>query len=473
MRSDADIVADLRSTIGAAYVIDDEADAAPYLEDWRKRYRGEAVAIVKPGTVEDVQAVARLCSAWSIAMVPQGGNTGMCGGATPSTRERSVVIRLDRLNRIREVSPHNNSIVAEAGCILADLQRAALSVDRLFPLSLGGEGTCQIGGNISTNAGGINVLRYGPTRDLVMGLEIVLADGTLLDCLRKLRKDNTGYDLKHLFVGAEGTLGIVTAASLKILPNPKSTGLGLAAVPDVARALDLLNLFRGQGDHLLSSFEIISRNQVEIVLEHIPGTRFPLPTSSPWFCLVELKDEGVVDLGSVLEATMATAMERGIVLDAVIAQNASQEANIWRVRHDVSEANNRAGVSISHDTAVPLDTQQHLVDRVVDRIEAAYPAANVLMVGHIGDGNIHIIGHFPHGHFADRQAFDEAARVINGIVDDVTLDLGGSVSAEHGIGITNRARLLRDRGPVQLAYMRQIKQVFDPLGLMNPGKLFL
>jgi FAD/FMN-containing dehydrogenase len=456
----------------APYVLTAEADLASYLEDWRGRYHGRAIAVVKPADTAEVAAVVRFCADNGLAVVPQGGNTGMCGAATPDSSGQSVVLRLDRLNRVRAISPLANSITVEAGCILQTIQQAAEGVDRLFPLSLGAEGSCQIGGNIATNAGGTAVLRYGNMRELVLGLEVVLPDGTVLDRLHRLRKNSSGYDLKQLFIGAEGTLGIVTAASLKLFPRPRVSALAMVALPEIEAALTLLERLRGQVGDRLASLEAMSRGQIEVIAEHVPDVSIPFALDAPWFLLIELTDTlAGTDLRTPLEEALGAAFEEGLVVDAVLAESEAQAHALWKIRHSVSEGSKRAGYVVSHDSAVPLENQALFARNTERRILEEVPDARVVMHGHIGDGNIHVLAILDAARFPDAAAAAPVVARINAVVDDETTALGGVISAEHGIGISNRGRLGRVSDPVDLALMRRIKDLLDPAGLMNPGKV--
>lgn len=463
---------DLARIVGAQQVIGPEGDQQPYVIDWRGRYRGRAAAVVKPGGTEEVAALVRYCAAQGIPMVPQGGNTGMCGAATPAADGRSVVIRLDRMNRVRGISRLGDAIAVDAGCILADVQAAADAADRLFPLSLGAEGSCRIGGNLSTNAGGTAVLRYGTTRELTLGLEVVLPDGEVLDLMTGLRKDSTGPDLKQLFIGAEGTLGIITGAVLKLFPKPRHRATALVKAAEIERALDLLALARTRLGDRIASFEVMSRGQVEVIARYVQDVPIPFAVDAAWFVLVELTDtlEGV-DLGTALEELLAEALEAELVTDALVASSMAQAEAFWRIRHSVSEAAKHAGFVISHDSVVPLDRQAAFVRRVEQRIKDEHPGADVVMHGHAGDGNIHILAVLDPTRHADEGALEEKKRAINRIVDEETTALGGSISAEHGIGLANRERLQRVTAPVELAWLRKLKALLDPQGVMNPGKV--
>ncbi|MCK8785740.1 FAD-binding oxidoreductase [Roseomonas sp. NAR14] len=469
---DAALIDALRGIVGAQHVLTAADDQEPYVVDWRGRYHGHAVAVVKPAGTAEVADVVRLCAENGVNVVPQGGNTGMCGAATPTAPGRSVVVRLDRLNRIRAVSPLANSITVEAGCILQNIQAAAEAVDRLFPLSLGAEGSCQIGGNIATNAGGTAVLRYGPTRELVLGLEVVLPDGTVLDRLHRLRKNSTGYDLKQLFIGAEGTLGIVTAAALKLFARPRVSALAMVALPEIETVLTLLGRLRDAAGDRLGSLEVMSRGQIEVIRENVPDVAIPFALDAPWYLLIELTDTlAGTDLRTPLEAVLGEAFEANLITDALLAESEAQAQALWKIRHSVSEGSKRAGYVVSHDSAVPLEQQAAFARNVERRINEAVPEARVVMHGHIGDGNIHVLGILPRDRYPDMEAAAPVVRRINEIVDDETAAQGGVISAEHGIGLSNRARLGRVTGAADLQLMRRIKAMLDPRGIMNPGKV--
>jgi FAD/FMN-containing dehydrogenase len=464
----------LAAIVGARHVIGPDGDQEPYLVDWRGRYRGEALAVVKPATTAEVAAVVKLCAAEGIAVVPQGGNTGMCGAATPMGDKPSIVVRLDRLNRIRSVSRLGDSIAVDAGCILAEIQTAAENIDRLFPLSLGSEGSCQIGGNLSTNAGGTAVLRYGTTRELTLGLEVVLPDGEILDVMTSLRKDSTGVDLKQLFIGAEGTLGIITGAVLKLFPRPKERAVGLAKAGTIEAVLDLLALARSELGDRLGAFEIMSRGQVEVIAEHVPDVSIPFAVDTDWFVLVELVDTlRGVDLAGALESLLATAYEKELVSDALVASSEAQAAALWKIRHSVSEGSKRAGYVVSHDSAVPLQHQADFVRQVEARIAAVQPNARIVMHGHVGDGNIHVLAILPGVGPEQRAALAGRVTAINEVVDEVTAALGGSISAEHGIGLANKDRLKRVTPPAEMKLLLALKRFLDPQDTMNPGKVLV
>lgn len=462
----------LAAIVGPAHLLTEATDTAPYVTDWRGRYRGQARCVVRPGTAEEVSQVVRLCLARGWPMVPQGGNTSLCGAATPDASGGAVVISLARLNRIRAVDGDNNTLTAEAGCLLASVQERAAAADRLFPLALASEGSCQVGGNLSTNAGGVHVLRYGNTRDLTLGLEVVLPSGELWDGLRGLRKDNTGYDLKHLFIGAEGTLGIITAAVFKLFPLPGARAVAWLAVPDPRAALALLQRAQDRFQARLIAFELVSRPALELVLRHIPGMHDPLPGSaSPWFVLLELNDGGEDDLlQDSLTAFMGDRLEGGEVTDGVLAQSRDQVRQLWALRENISEAQKREGVSIKHDVAVPVARVPEFLSRAEPLLQAAFPGVRIVAFGHAGDGNLHYNLSQPERE--RNQAFIAATPAVNRQVYDLVTELGGTISAEHGLGQLKRDMILRYKSPLEMDMMRAVKHLFDPRGLMNPGKIF-
>jgi FAD/FMN-containing dehydrogenase len=467
-------LAELKSIVGDRYVVTDPAEVDPFVTDHRERYHGAALAVVKPANTDEVAGIATACARSGVAIVPQGGNTGLCGGATPLSGKSSIVLRLDRMNRIRTISAAEETITVEAGCILAEIQAAAAREGLLFPLSLGAEGSCQIGGNIATNAGGISVLRYGNTRQLVLGLEVVLPDGTVLDSLRRLRKDNAGYDLKQLFIGAEGTLGIVTAATLKLFPAIRSRSVALMQIASVEDALAIFARARRTFGERISSFEIIGSSYMDFVLRYVQGTVMPFAQKAPWYLLIEAGDSlADTDLGTPMEALLAQAFEDGLVSDATIAASLAQEEAIWKLRHGVTGEFKLAGKTMSHDSSVPVGEQPQFTTRIEQDILAAFPDANVMMVGHIGDGNIHVVVLFPHERFPDTEAYEAASDQIDGIIDNIVVSVGGSITAEHGVGTSYRKRLAASKSGAELALMKEIKRMLDPAGLLNPGKIFL
>lgn len=467
-RAVQDTLARIETIVGARYVRTAEADIAPFCTDWRGRYRGEASAVVLPADAGEIAAILRVCNAAGIPVVPQAGNTGLTGGAVP-LGTNAVLLNVSRLNRIRDVDAGNNSLTAEAGCILADVRDAADRADRLFPMLLGSVGSCEIGGLVSTNAGGTGVLRYGNMRELVLGLEAVLPDGRIWDGLRGLRKDNSGYDLKQLFIGAEGTLGIVTAAVLKLFTKPEVSATAMMAVESVAQAVDLLHIMRSAVGERIEAFEIMSDSQLQIVLHHRPSAINPLSGRYPWYVLMEVADTTADwDILPPLER----ALEAGLIADAAVAQDLAKAEKIWELRHSISESNKNEGFTVSNDTSVPISQLPAFIERVEARIGTALPAAKLCHCGHIGDGNIHVIIVLPRAVFETQAACEEAAARANMIVHEESVALGGSISAEHGIGLMHVERLERFKPALDLDLMRAIKSAFDPNGIMNPGKIF-
>src|SRR5487761_123266 len=445
-------------------------DIEPYLVDHRRLYQGRALAVALPRTVAQVTELLAFCNDHRIGVVPQGGNTSYCGGATPDESGRQIVVALSRLRGIRRLDPLDYSIVAEAGCVLADVQRAADEAQRLFPLSLGSEGTCQLGGNLSTNAGGIHVLRYGMMRDLVLGLEVALADGRLLSSLSMLRKDNTGYDVKSLFLGAEGTLGIITAASLKLFPKLRAFATAFAAVPDPRAAVALLARLRDASGDRVSSFELIPRIAVDLTTRHIPGVRDPLDTSHSWYVLCELTSARAADpLEELLEESLAGALQEKLVLDAALARNERDRMAFWKLRETVPEAQRLDGGSLKHDISVPVASIPDFIERGARWIADNVPDGRLVAYGHVGDGNLHFNVNQAPG--TDRAAFLAREEPLKRAVHDLVKELGGSFSAEHGIGRLKVGELERYAAPVELDLMRAIKHALDPNGILNPGKV--
>jgi len=451
----------LGDIVGAAHVLTDPADTRPYFTDWRRQYSASAECVVRPAGTDEVARVVAACAQHDIAIVPQGGNTGLAGGSVPTGKRREIVLALGRMNRIRALDRLNDTITVEAGCVLANIQRAADDAGRLFPLSLAAEGSCQIGGNLSTNAGGINVLRYGMARDQVLGLEVVLADGRVWDGLRALRKDNTGYDLKQLFLGAEGTLGVITGAVLRLHPNPSASLTAWIALGSAAQAVELLGLLHERLGERLSAFELLSRTCVEAVLAHAPGTQDPLGAAYPWYVLVELADSGEERLlRERVEKVLADCAEAGAIADAVLAQSGEQARALWRIRETVPEAQ---FTNVKHDISVPVSKSAEFIERVQPRLAARFPDVRPYAFGHVGDGNIHYnVG--PERLVAEREA-------VNRIVYDTVAEFGGSISAEHGLGQLKRDEILRHKPAIELELMRALKRTLDPKGLMNPGKV--
>jgi FAD/FMN-containing dehydrogenase len=456
--------------LGTDAVLTDSVDVEPFLTDHRHLYHGRALTVAAPRSVEQISRLLAYCNEQRIGVVAHGGNTSYCGGATPDESGQQVVLSLKRLNRIRSVDPLNYSLVAEAGCILQDVQRAADAVERLFPLSLGSEGTCQIGGNLSTNAGGTSVLRYGMMRDLVLGLEVVLADGRVLSTLGALRKDNTGYDIKSVFLGAEGTLGIITAATLKLFPKVRSTATAFVAVKDVQSAVELLARLREASGDRVSSFELIPRIGIDLTIRHIPGVRDPLKRPYEWHALCELTSSRDTDnLTELLTESLATALETNLVLDAVIAQNHRDREALWKMRETLPEAQRLDGASLKHDISLPITSLPQFVEKAKHWIDANAPDARLVAYGHVGDGNLHFNLNQVSG--TSSEAFLAREPAIKRAIHDLVRDFGGSFSAEHGIGRLKVDELERYASPVELDLMRAIKHAFDPHGILNPGKV--
>jgi FAD/FMN-containing dehydrogenase len=458
----------LRALLGSEHVVSEPAAMAPFVNDWRGRYRGQAMAVVRPANAAELSAVVAACSDAGVAMVPQGGNTSLCGGATPTGDE--VLVSLTRLNRIRAVDAANATITVEAGCTLAQVQEAAAMAGLLFPLSLAAEGTATIGGNLSTNAGGVQVLRYGNARDLCLGLEVVLPDGRLWDGLRGLRKDNTGYDLKQWFIGAEGTLGFITAAVLKLYPLPRQQATAWVSVADPAAAVALLGHLRCDLADRLTAFELIDRSGLDLVLRHIADSRDPLPGNAAWQVLIEASDGGAGSgLATLLQDSLERAIGQGLVDDAALAGSIAQAQAMWRLRENLSEAQKREGVSIKHDISLPVSRLAAFINAAAGRLAAAFPGVRIVCFGHAGDGNLHYNLSLPDPQ-SNAVLIAESARA-NELVYELVAELGGSISAEHGLGQLKREQIRRYKAPVELDLMRLLKDALDPRGLMNPGKV--
>ena len=461
-------------------VISAPEEMAPFLTDWRKRWVGKALAVVQPNTPEEVAKVVRWCVARRIPMVPQGGNTGLSGGSVPDPSGNAVVISLARLKAIGPVDTLNNTLVVQAGAVLQAVQQAAQEAGRLFPLSLAAQGSCTLGGNLSTNAGGVQVLRYGNTRELCLGLQVVTAEGELWDGLRGLRKDNTGYDLKDLYIGAEGTLGIITAAVLKLYPLPAGKAVALVAVASVQQAMALFDWARAQLGSDLTAFELISDLCMDLVVRHFPAARRPLTSSAPWWVLVEVSSlQSASSAQAQLQACLETAFEKEWVLDAAISESQAQAQQFWALRENISEAQAHEGKNIKHDIAIPISDIAQFVDVASRAITEGFPGTRMVVFGHLGDGNLHFNVSPP-----ARQAglSSEAARqqeedfmaqqdAINRLTHDWVAQFKGSISAEHGLGVLRRDEAARYKSPVERALMHKIKQALDPYNLMNPGKV--
>ncbi|MCL2830379.1 MAG: FAD-binding oxidoreductase [Betaproteobacteria bacterium] len=462
------LIRHLAEILGPGGLFTDAQILAPRLVDWRGRYQGRARCLALPKTAEEVSAVVRACAGAGAPVVPQGGNTGLCGGATPDESGAAVLVGLTRMNRVRSLDARNNTMTAEAGCVLATVQEAALAARRLFPLSLAAEGSATLGGNLSTNAGGIQVLRYGNTRELTLGLEVVLPSGEIWNGLRALRKDNTGYDLKHLFIGAEGTLGIITAATMRLFPLPAAMTTAWIAVPDADAAVALLNLLQERFGAMLTACELVSEAALELVLHHFPESIRPLPEKTPWYLLCELSGSDS-RLDEAFEEFLATALETCALRDAILARSLDQAERLWHLRENLSEAQQREGVSIKHDIALPISRIPEFLARAQALLEEHFPGVRIIAFGHIGDGNLHYNLSLP-----DREANTALLKAqprVHCLVHDLVAALDGSISAEHGLGQLKRAEILRYKTPVEMELMRAIKKTLDPLNLMNPGKV--
>ncbi len=464
-----DLIPRLVALLGEDAVQTDADIIASTLVDHRKLYRGATPAVVSPRDTAGVSKLLAFCTEHGIAVVPQGGNTGYCGAATPDESGRQLVLSLRRLDRIRRVDADNFCLVAEAGCTLQRVQEAAEAAQRLFPLSLGSEGSCQIGGNLGTNAGGTAVLRYGMTRELVFGLEVVLADGCVLSSLSPLRKDNTGYDLKGLFVGSEGTLGVITAACLKLFPAPRSIATAWVSIPEPAAAITLLSRLRAASGDRVSTFELVPHVALDLVLRLVPGARDPGTSRAPWYLLVEVTSPADEDLAALLESTLSEAIEQGLATDAAIAQSGTQRDDFWGLRETVPEAQRRAGGSLKHDISVPVAALPDFIERGSALVRAIAPEGYLVAYGHVGDGNLHFNLNQREG--TETGAFLSRELPLKRAVHDLVAEFGGSFSAEHGIGRLKVGELERYAQPEELAVMRRIKQALDPKGILNPGKV--
>jgi FAD/FMN-containing dehydrogenase len=460
----------LLEILGQEGVLSAADDIAPFLVDHRKLYAGRALGVAVPNSVEQISRLLAWCNQAGIGVVPQGGNTGYCGGATPDASGQQIVLSLKRLARIRSLDALNYSLVAEAGCTLQQVQSEAAHAARLFPLSLGSEGSCQIGGNLSTNAGGTSVLRYGMMRDLVLGLEVVLADGRVLPCAQALRKDNTGYDVKSLFIGAEGTLGVITAANLKLFPQIRVTATAFVALADIQSAVALLSELRAASGDRVSSFELIPRLAVELSVRHIEGVADPLARAYPWYALCELSSaQDDAALASVLEGALAAALERGLIFDAAVVQSERERAQLWRLRENIPEAQRRDGASLKHDISLPITRLPQFVERAAAWLAVNFPEGRLIAYGHVGDGNLHFNLNQAPG--ADRALFLAREPAVTRAMHDLVHDCGGSFSAEHGIGQLKVGELERYAPVVELELMRAIKRALDPRAILNPGKV--
>lgn len=452
-----------RAAIGPAGVLDDPAAIEPYVTDFWRQYRGRSPLVLRPASTAEVAALVTLAARARVPLVPQSGNTGLVRGGIPDESGRQVVLSLERMTRIRHLDPRGDHIVVEAGCVLEAVQRAAAEAGRLFPLALGAQGSCRIGGNLGTNAGGLNVLRYGMMRDLVLGLEVVLADGRVWNGLKALRKDNTGYDLKHLFIGSEGTLGIVTAAALKLFPAPRDRRTCWLGIDAPKVALDVFELFRAEAGEVISSFELLTGFGVEAACTHLPGLRRPLADPHPWHLLIELSWSFEDGLAEQLEGVLTRAVEMGLVRDGTVAESEAQRAQMWRIREGQSEATRHMGFIVRSDVTVPIARIPDLVERMQAWTTAHEPGVTLIPFGHVGDGNLHFNFIVPSERVAELGPL-----LLERLYDEVT-ELGGSISAEHGIGRLKRAALAARKAPLELELMARLKAAFDPAGILNPG----
>ena len=467
----ADAVERIKRIVGPKGWSDDASVLAPHLADWRGLFAGKARMLVTPASTEEVAAIVSVCAEAGVPIVPQGGNTSLCGGSTPGDSGDEIILSLARMNRVRAVDADNYTMTVEAGCILEVLQGVAAEADRYFPLSLAAEGSAMIGGNLSTNAGGTNVLKYGNARDLALGLEVVLPDGRIWNGLRGLRKDNTGYDLKHLFLGAEGTLGIITAAVLKLFPKPTDVRAAFCAVPDLKSAVSLLARARAESGDAVETFEFMPRLVLDLVMKHMPDCEDPLAERHAFYVLLELVSTATADsgLGDRLESILAGAFEDGLVLDAAIAQSEAQRQAFWQLRENASESQKLEGASIKHDVSVPVSRIAEFYDVAWQRVRALDPDVRLVGFGHVGDGNLHYNLQVPEG--GDDRAFLARWGEFNRAVHDTVVEMGGSISAEHGIGRLKRDELAHYKDDVSLELMRTLKRALDPDGLLNPGKV--
>jgi FAD/FMN-containing dehydrogenase len=466
----ADLIERFAAIVGANHAITDQAAIAPRLVETRGLYHGASPLLLKPGSTQDVSAILALASQTGTAIVPQSGNTGHVGGQIPRIGHEDVILSLERMNRVREVDLAAGTMTVDAGCVLDSLHRLADEHDRIFPLSLGSQGSCQIGGNLSTNAGGTQVLAYGNARALCIGLEVVLPTGEVWNGLRKLKKDNTGYDLRDLFIGAEGTLGVITGAVIKLFPKPRGHQVAFAGLDSAENALAFFKLAQEVCGNALTGFELMVRLGVEFTVRHIPDVRDPLGTAYPWYVLVDISTMDSEESATrMMETLLARALEQGLVLDAAIAASTAQARAFWHLRESMSEAQKPEGGSIKHDVSVPVSDIPAFMAEAGAAVEAFIPGVRICAFGHLGDGNIHYNISQPAG--ADKQAFVAKWGAVNAIVHDIVRRFNGSISAEHGIGQLKRDELAATRSPIEIELMRRIKQSFDPAGIMNPDKV--
>jgi len=465
----ADFVSRFIAIVGDKYAVTDPAEQEGYLVENRGLYHGRTPVVLRPGSTAEVSQILKLANDTGTPIVPQGGNTGLVGGQTPSENGAEILLSLTRLDQIREIDPSSNTMTCEAGVILANAQAAAEQANRLFPLSLGAEGSCTIGGNLSTNAGGTGALAYGVARNLALGLEVVLADGRVWNGLNKLKKDNTGYDLKNLFIGAEGTLGIITAAVLKLFPRPRSVETALVGVPSPAAALALFNLGNELAGDSITGFEFMPRIAFDFMRQYMPDRRDPFATPHPWYVLIQLSSQASEGLLEAMQELLSKAAERGLASDAVVAANLEQASSFWRLREGIVEVQKYPGGSIKHDISVPVAAVPDFIAEASAAATRLVPGARPIPFGHLGDGNVHFNVTQPEG--ADNNAYLDRWAEMNAVVHAVAAKFGGSISAEHGIGRLKRALLPQVKDPVALEMMRTLKHTLDPKDILNPGKV--
>ncbi len=463
------VLAALRGIVGEAQVLTG-GGLSSFEQDWRRRHQGKALAVVRPGSTREVAAVMRACAAHGTALVPQGGNTGLVAGSTPDASGTQILLSLSRMNRVRELDEANLTLTVEAGCVLQQVQETAREKNLLFPLSLGAEGSCTIGGNLATNAGGTQVLRYGNARELCLGLEVVTAQGEIWDGLSGLRKDNTGYDLRDLFIGSEGTLGVITAATLRLYPQPAAVMTALAACVSLDLTVELLQLAQGHAGPALTGFEVMNSLSLDLVRKHFPALRHPL-AASPWTVLVELSDsEGEGHARRVFETLLEAALERGLITDAAVAESLQQSNDMWHLRETITLAQAEEGLNIKHDIALPVSRIPAFCDSTGAALEASFPGVRLVNFGHLGDGNLHYNLQAPAD--ADSASWTRVHEPrVTSMVYAAATEHGGSISAEHGIGSSKRDELLLHKSSVAMGLMRSIKRALDPQGLLNPGRV--
>jgi len=469
MTNQSNSLSEITRIVGDRHVVTETSALEPYITEWRGLWRGSCEMVVKPGSTSEVSEVMEICFQNNIPVFPLGGNTGLVGGGVP---DGGIVLSTERLDEVREIDPLNFTLTCESGCILSAIQNAATDADRLFPLSLAAEGSCRIGGNLSTNAGGVQVLRYGNSRDLVLGLEVVLPNGDIWDGLRGLRKDNTGYDLKHLYVGAEGTLGVITAATLKLFPRPRQKETAMVALGSENDAVELFTRISAGAGEALSAFELMNQLSFDLSTTRVPDNRSPFSAPAPWYVLMELSSaQQGGNLRAALENILSQCLEDGTVLDAVLAESGIQGGDFWRIRESIPDAQACLGGSIKNDITIPISRVVEFIARAGQTSERVIPGSRVVCFGHVGDGNLHYNISQPES--MDKQAFLDRWHDVTDVLNDIVAELNGSFSAEHGIGRLKRRELTIYRSEVEVGLMKAIKKTLDPKNIMNPGKLFM